>query len=124
MKNQSESKASEHSVDRPVRESFAHCAWLHRKGKPTWLFRPDPRYGQLSHTTRAGTVYLIEPGLHSGKPFWIGQVSGKTIFTVERELRSQEIEFANGGRYIFPNVSDHGRLPVAETQPSPKASNG
>ncbi len=86
-----------------VQESFADCAWLHRKGKPTWLFRPDPRYRRLSHTTKAGTVYLIESALHSGKPFWIGRVAGKTVFTSEREIRAKEIEFANGGRYIFPN---------------------
>jgi hypothetical protein len=92
------------SLDPLVRESFADCAWLHRKHKPTWLFRPDPRYGQLAHTTRAGTVYLIMPGLHSGKPFWIGQVASKSVFTVEREIRAREIEFANGGKYIFPNI--------------------
>lgn len=92
------------SDDRLVRESFAGCAWLHRRGKPTWMFRPDPRYRSLSHTTRSGTVYLIMPGVHEGKPFWIGQVEGDTVFTVEKHLRSREIEFSNGGRYIFPNA--------------------
>jgi len=97
--------AGECSSDSLVQESFADCAWLHRKHKSTWLFRPDARYGQLAHTTRAGTVYLIMPGLHSGKPFWVGQVAGKSVFTVEREIRAREIEFANGGKYIFPNAT-------------------
>jgi hypothetical protein len=81
---------------------YTDSAWVHRKGKSTWMFQPDPIYGKLAHTTRNGTTYLIMDGLQEGKPFWIGEVTGKTIFTVEKYLRAREIEFSNGGRYVFP----------------------
>ena len=96
------------SVDRPVGGSFANCAWVHRRGKPTWLFRPDPVHRALSHKTRSGTVYLIMVGVVIGKPFWIGRVHHNIVFTVEKEIRARDIEFSNGGRYIFPNVEVTG----------------
>jgi hypothetical protein len=82
-------------LNRIVRDCFTDCAWLHRRQRTTWLFQPDPRYGRLSHTTRAGTTYVIVPGLEDGKPFWIGQVAKNAVFTVESYLRAREIEFAN-----------------------------
>jgi len=80
------------------------CAWVHRRQRSTWVFRPNPRYNAFSHTTRKGTTYLIIQGLELGKPFWIGQVRKDAVFTMERALRAREIEFENGGRYIFPNA--------------------
>lgn len=73
------------------------------------MFCPDPRYRALSHTTRLGRTYLIIPGLQDGKPFWVGKVAGSSVLTVERYLRAREIEFANGGRYVFPNATMEAR---------------
>ena len=85
-------------------DGLTGCAWVHRRQRSTWMFRPDPRLNVLSHTTRKGTTYLIIQGLELGKPFWIGQVRKDAVFTMERALRAREIEFENGGRYIFPNA--------------------
>jgi hypothetical protein len=81
-------------------------ALLHRKGKATWEFVPDPRYGKLIHVTRCGNIYAIIPGLECGKPFWIAlrcPQGDKFVWcTVEADIRAESIEFGNGGRYIFP----------------------
>ena len=92
-------------MENTIVKNFFSCAWVHRCGKTSWLFEPDSRHNNtLSHTTRNGTTYLIEEGVSAGKPFWIGELTkdGKIVFTVEKSLRATEIEFGNGGRYIFP----------------------
>ena len=89
-----------------------HAAWVYRRGKPTWMFLPDRVVHALIHTTRRGTKYVIVPGLASGNPFWIARiitekssVGGSRVFSTvnaTRAIRAYEIEFANGGRYLFP----------------------
>lgn len=81
---------------------FAEEAWLHRNGKKTWRFVPDPKYGELVHVTRSGAVYAILAGHKLGKPFWIGRLQDRSWLTCENHLRARSIEFANGGEYVFP----------------------
>ena len=49
-------------------------AWLHRNGKPTWMFEPSQEYGELVHITRSGAVYAIIAGHRYGKPFWVARL--------------------------------------------------
>jgi len=77
-------------------------AWLHRRGKATWQFEPNAKYGELVHITRSGTVYAIIAGHKQGKPFWVAKLINGAWCTVELNLRVDEIEFAGGGRYLFP----------------------
>lgn len=77
-------------------------AWLHRRGKPTWVFQPSQRYGELIHTTRSGTVYAILAGHKHGKPFWVARLCDGAWCTVERELRATSIDFEHAGDYVFP----------------------
>jgi len=86
---------------------MAEMAWLYRRDRTTWLFKADMLYGgKLVHITRAGNVYAIFAGHEFGKPFWIGRLHGKSWLTAENELRATEIEFENGGRYMFPTWGD------------------
>lgn len=89
----------------------ASRAWLHRRGKKTWMFYPSTVYGELVHITNNGTVYAILAGHKYGKPFWIGKLvthdAGYTSWiTVESELRARSIEFEYGGDYVFPGQLD------------------
>jgi len=87
-----------------MKNEFAGCAWVHRKGKPSMLFRPDPLMHKLAHRTKYGTLYLIFDDLKIGKPFWIGRYFDApkgSFVTWERELRARSIEFASGGQYFF-----------------------
>jgi hypothetical protein len=84
-------------------DRYAGCAWLHRRGKSTWMFEPNAKYGELVHVTRNGGVYAIIAGHKYGKPFWIGKLINDSWCTVENHLRSREIEFEDGGRYVFPS---------------------
>jgi hypothetical protein len=77
-------------------------AWLHRNGKATWRFIPNPIYGELVHITRSGNVYAILAGHKVGKPFWIGILQDRSWLTCENILRARSIEFADAGEYVFP----------------------
>lgn len=81
-------------------------AWLHFMGKVrVWEFAWEHEAQAFCHTTRRGNEYRIifEPPF-AFKPIWIGRVSpgGKHLYTVERQLRASDIEFENGGRWVFP----------------------
>jgi hypothetical protein len=78
-------------------------AWLHRRGKSTWMFEPSQYYGELVHITRRGTVYAILAGHKYGKPFWVARLCDGAWCTVERELRARSIEFEDAGEYVFPS---------------------
>ena len=76
-------------------------AWLHRRGKPTWHFTPNARYGGLCHTTRHGTVYRIVC-TYPHVCFEVLRLCDTWWRSADRELRSYSIEFADGGVYTFP----------------------
>jgi len=84
-------------------------AWLHRRGRKTWLFELPSEYvghlysGHLMYRTNKGTIYAIIDGHCYGKPYWIGRLIENAWCTYERILRAESIEFENGGRYIFPD---------------------
>jgi hypothetical protein len=76
-------------------------AWLHRRGKPSWMFEPSQRYGELVHITRKGTVYAIFADHKYGKPFWVGRLVDGVWITVEDHLSAHSIEFDGAGVYTF-----------------------
>ena len=82
-------------------------AWLHRRGRPTWMFEPSAKYGLLVHATALGTIYAIIAEPMHCKPFWIGRlcdsIDGQSQFlaTCESELRARSIEFEGAGTYTF-----------------------
>lgn len=77
-------------------------AWLHRRGKPTWMFEPSKVFDELVHITAKGTAYAIIADHKRSKPFWVGRLIGTAWCTCERELRARSIEFESTGEYIFP----------------------
>ena len=81
-------------------------AWVHRKGRKTWMFESSEDSKVMTHTTNKGTTYAIMNGMNCGKPFWIGKMSacGVALYTVEKELGSTYIEFEYGGEYWFEGV--------------------
>lgn len=81
-------------------------AWLHRRGKPTWLFTANQAHGELVHRTLYGGLYAIFANHKKGRPFWVGRCvvdAGGRITWVNctAELRAQSIEFENAGIYTF-----------------------
>jgi hypothetical protein len=76
-------------------------AWLHRRGKPSWMFTPSQQYGELVHITNRGTVYAIFADHQHGKPFWVGRLCGSVWITVEDQLSAHSIEFDGAGVYTF-----------------------
>lgn len=85
---------------------YCEAAWLHRGTRPSWKFEPSQRYGELVHTTRRGTVYVIKSDHKSGKPFWVGRLvddgaGEKAWVTWEDELRATSIQFEGAGEYFF-----------------------
>jgi hypothetical protein len=92
------------SMSDPVDAVVMQRAWLHRRGKSTWMFEPSQRYGELVHITRNGTVYAILAGHKHGKPFWVARLCDGAWCTVERELRARSIEFEDAGDYVFPSA--------------------
>ena len=93
-------------------DNLGYSASLHFKGKPNiWEFKPDPRYGMLTHTTRAGNTYGIIVGKSYAPVIWIGQLTmikqnGETAYrwyNATSKLRIERIEFSDGGKYLFPN---------------------
>lgn len=97
-------------VDRaPVHAVVMQRAWLHRRGKSTWMFEPSQLYGEFVHKTAKGTVYAIIGGHKHGKPFWVGRLcesaDGRKFWaTCEAELRARSIEFEDAGEYVFPSA--------------------
>jgi hypothetical protein len=88
-------------------EFLANRAWLHRRQRPTWMFEPNAKYGELIHRTGKGTVYAILADHKHGKPFWVARLhvdegGRQSWFTVEARLRSRSIEFEDAGTYTFP----------------------
>jgi hypothetical protein len=77
-------------------------AWLHRKGKSTWMFEPCPKYGQLVHKTNRGSVYAIIASHGRGVPFWIGKWHNGVWLRCDGHLRARSIEFEDAGKYVFP----------------------
>jgi len=79
-------------------------AYLHRRGKPLWVFEWCEIEGNFIHTTRYKKTYAILADHF--KPFWVGLCvtqGNKDIWvTVESELKADYIEFENGGKYYFP----------------------
>jgi len=79
-----------------------HKAWLHRKGRKSWLFKPSVKYGELVHTTNRGTIYAIKAGHKYVKPFWIARLlEDQKWIAYEAKLRAASIEFEGAGVYYF-----------------------
>ena len=76
-------------------------AWLHRRGKRTWHFTPNPKLSGLCHTTRNGTTYAISCDWPYGT-FQILRLDNCEWCVATHELRARSIEFADGGVYTFP----------------------
>ena len=81
-------------------------AWLHRRGKTTWMFEQSDEHELLVHKTARGTKYAIISGPFYGKPFWIGElcespIGGTYWATCEVKLRARSIEFEGAGVYTF-----------------------
>lgn len=74
-------------------------ATVFRRNGPAWRFEQQGNY--LEHRTRTGSVYVILSDLCAGKPLWIGRVHGGAVYTVEKEIRAERIQFDNGDEYFF-----------------------
>jgi len=74
-------------------------ATVFRRNGPAWRFELSGNY--LEHRTRTGSVYVILSDLYAGKPLWIGRVHGGAVYTVEKEIRAERIQFDNGDEYFF-----------------------
>ena len=91
-------------------------AHLHFKNRPhVWEFKPDPRYGTYTYTTRAGNTYGIMVNQHYAPVIWIGHLSHSSKdrvywYNCTSKLRVKSIEFSDGGTYIFPGYN----APVSE----------
>lgn len=83
--------------------AFQDAAWLHRRHRPTMLFKPHALSGRLVHKTRYGTIYAIFSGLEYGKPLWIARLCAGSWVTWESRLSAERIEFSSGAYYLFPN---------------------
>ena len=79
--------------------------WLHRKGTArAWEFKWDERRKLLIHKSRKHT-YAMRYCRYAG--FWIARLlyhDGREYGWVQDHAyaKPREIEFENGGRYIFP----------------------
>lgn len=97
-------------IDRaPVDAVVMQRAWLHRRGKSTWMFEPSQLYGELIHKTAKGTVYAIFAAHKRGNPFWVGRLCDsadghKFWATCGAKLRARSIEFEDAGEYVFLSV--------------------
>jgi hypothetical protein len=75
-------------------------ATLFRSHGPAWRFTWNEGCRMHLHRTKRGTVYAIS-GISCGKPMWIGRFAGKALYTAERAIGAQMIQFDNGDEYRF-----------------------
>lgn len=75
-------------------------ATLFRSTGPAWRFTWNDACQVYLHRTKRGTVYAIS-GISCGKPMWIGRLAGKALYTAERAIGAQMIQFDNGDEYRF-----------------------
>jgi len=80
-------------------------ATLFRTNGPAWVFHWDAGVQRYFHRTTRGSLYwIVEPC--DGRGLWIAREHGEALFTCERQIGAEYIQFDDGSKFWFRRPSE------------------